>query len=168
MRTSREKIKSRRELTAILDRLKAEGKKIVFTNGCFDLLHPGHIRYLDKARNEGDFLVVALNSDSSVKRIKGEGRPIFNEKERCEIVSGLAYVDFLTIFEEETPQEIIEELQPDVLVKGGDWPKEQIVGREAVESAGGKVLSIGFEQDFSTSSIIERIRGANKTTNHRD
>ncbi len=131
----------------------------MFTNGCFDLLHPGHIRYLEKARAEGDLLVVALNSDASVRRIKGPERPIQNEDERSEVIAGLQCVDFVTLFDEETPYEIIEELLPDVLVKGGDWPVDQIVGRQTVEGHGGKVISIAFETGHSTSNIIRRIRG---------
>lgn len=153
-----DKIKSRAELKSILADLKEQGKKIVFTNGCFDLLHPGHVRYLEKARREGDLLVVALNSDASVRKIKGEMRPILTEKERCEVVSALGCVDFVTVFPQETPQEIIEELLPDVLTKGGDWSMDQIVGRETVESAGGKVVPIKFEEEYSTSAILERIR----------
>lgn len=152
------KTKSRQELQAIVAAAKARGKKVVFTNGCFDLLHPGHVRYLQKARQWGDVLVVAINSDHWVRRIKGEHRPILKEPERCEVLSALSCVDFVTIFDEETPQQIIEELLPDVLVKGGDWPLDQIVGRETVEAAGGKVIPIEFEEGFSTSAIIERIR----------
>lgn len=154
----RDKIKSGEELKSILADLKAQGKKIVFTNGCFDLLHPGHVRYLEKASQQGDLLVVALNSDASVRKIKGETRPILTEEERCEVISALGCVDFVVVFHQETPQEIIEELLPDVLVKGGDWSIDQIVGRETVEMAGGKVVPIGFEEEFSTSTILERIR----------
>jgi len=158
VRSSRDKIKSRVELKEILGRLRAGGKKIVFTNGCFDLLHPGHIRYLEAARANGDVLVVALNSDSSVGQLKGRGRPILPEGERCEIIGALGCVDYVTVFQELTPAEVIEELLPDVLVKGGDWPVEEIVGREMVESHSGRVVSIDFEQEFSTSGIIERVR----------
>lgn len=166
MVTSRSKIKSRRQLQSIVAQLRAEGKRIVFTNGCFDLLHSGHVRYLGKARAEGDVLVVALNSDASVRKIKGQDRPIFSEEERCEVISALASVDFVTTFNEETPQTIIEELMPDVLVKGGDWSMNQIVGGQIVESNGGKVISIDFEKGFSTSNIIERIRRSTKTGSH--
>jgi len=158
MRRSQDKIKTRAELKEILRQFRMEGRKVVFTNGCFDLLHPGHVRYLEKARAEGDVLVVALNSDSSVRRLKGPGRPILPQEERCEIMSALGCVDFLATFEESTPQAIIEELIPSILVKGGDWPIGQIVGREVVESNSGRVVSIDFEQGFSTSGIVERIR----------
>ncbi|RPJ59975.1 MAG: D-glycero-beta-D-manno-heptose 1-phosphate adenylyltransferase [Acidobacteria bacterium] len=157
--SSRSKIKSRSQLKHLLQHLRSEGRRIVFTNGCFDLLHPGHIRYLEKARAEGDLLVVALNSDSSVRRIKGAERPIQNEDERSEVIAGLQCVDFVTLFDEETPFEIIDELLPDVLVKGGDWPIDQIVGRETVEAHDGKVISIAFETGHSTSNIIKRIKG---------
>lgn len=158
MRSSRAKIKSRQELREIVAQLKSEGKTVVFTNGCFDLLHPGHVRYLEKARAEGEVLVVALNSDDSVRKIKGENRPVFSQEERCEVIGSLGCVDFVTTFEEETPQSIIEELLPAVLVKGGDWPIDEIVGRQIVESNSGRVISIDFEKEFSTSDIIGRIR----------
>ena len=130
------------------------------TNGCFDLLHPGHIRYLESAHALGDILVVALNSDDSVRRLKGPGRPVQSGEERSEIVAALATVDFVTTFSEDTPLEIIRELRPDVLVKGGDWPLDQIVGREIVEGSGGEVTTIEFEQGYSTSNIISRIRNS--------
>ena len=158
MRDPKEKIKTRQELKEILSQLRMQGKRVVFTNGCFDLLHPGHVRYLEKARAEGDLLVVALNSDASVRGLKGPGRPILPAEDRCEIMSALQCVDFVTTFEDATPHDIIEELIPGVLVKGGDWPIERIVGREVVESHSGRVVSIDFEQEFSTSGIIERIR----------
>lgn len=143
-------------------RLKHGGKKVVFTNGCFDLLHPGHVRYLEKARATGDILIVALNTDASVRRIKGSGRPILQERERAEVLCALSCVDYVTTFDEETPQKLIERLLPDVLVKGGDWALHQIVGREIVEQNGGKVLTIHFERGFSTSDIIRRIRAVTK------
>jgi rfaE bifunctional protein nucleotidyltransferase chain/domain len=139
-------------------KLRGEGKRLVFTNGCFDLLHPGHVRYLREARSLGDALVVALNSDRSVQLLKGEGRPILNEQERAEVIGALEAVDYVVIFEEETPQELIAAVLPDVLVKGGDWPLDQIVGREEVEAAGGKVISLRFVEGSSTSDIVERIR----------
>lgn len=137
--------------------MRGEGKRLVFTNGCFDLLHPGHVRYLDQARALGDALVVALNSDRTVRALKGEGRPILSERERAEVMSALEAVDYVTIFDEETPREIIAALLPDILVKGGDWPIEQIVGREEVEAAGGRVLSLPYVEGSSTTDIIERI-----------
>lgn len=139
--------------------LKSEGKTVVFTNGCFDLLHPGHVRYLEKARAEGDVLVVALNSDDSVRKIKGEDRPVLSEEERSEIIGSLGCVDFVTTFEEDTPENIIEELVPTVLVKGGDWPVDKILGRQVVEENSGRVISIDFEEEYSTSNILKRIRG---------
>lgn len=139
-------------------RLRSEGKRLVFTNGCFDLLHPGHVRYLREARSLGDALVVALNSDRSVRVLKGEGRPILNERERAEVVAALQAVDYVIIFDEETPRELIAELLPDVLVKGGDWPLDEIAGRQEVEAAGGKVLSLPYVEGSSSTDIIERIK----------
>jgi len=159
MRTSKSKIKSRQELQEIVAGLKSEGKTVVFTNGCFDLLHPGHVRYLEKARAEGDVLVVALNSDDSVRKIKGEDRPVLSAEERSEIIGSLGCVDFVTTFEEDTPENIIEELVPTVLVKGGDWPVDKILGRQVVEENSGRVISIDFEEEYSTSNILKKIRG---------
>ena len=138
--------------------LRDSGKVLVFTNGCFDLLHPGHVRYLREARALGDALVVALNSDRSVRILKGEGRPILNLKERVEVIGALESVDYITVFDEETPYSLIVQLLPDVLVKGGDWRLNEIVGREQVEAAGGTVLSLPFLEGSSTSDIIERIK----------
>lgn len=135
--------------------LKREGKRVVFTNGCFDLLHPGHIRYLAEARSMGDVLIVAVNSDRSVRELKGPGRPIFPERERAEILAALQAVDFVTIFDELTPQTLIARMLPNVLVKGGDWELDQIVGRPEVEAAGGKVVPIPASPGFSTSSLIK-------------
>lgn len=151
------KILSRDELIRERERLRGERKRVVFTNGCFDLLHPGHVRYLKEARAIGDVLIVALNSDRSVRALKGEGRPILSEEERAEVMAALESVDYVTIFDEETPRELIAALLPDVLVKGGDWAIEHIVGREEVEQAGGKVLSLPFVKGSSTSDIIQRI-----------
>lgn len=137
--------------------MRQAGRKVVFTNGCFDLLHPGHVRYLAQARSLGDALIVALNSDRSVRALKGNARPILNEQERAEVLAALACVDFVTIFDNPTPREIIAALLPDVLVKGGDWGVAQIVGREEVEAAGGQVLSLPFVAGCSTSEVIERI-----------
>jgi rfaE bifunctional protein nucleotidyltransferase chain/domain len=138
-------------------RLKQEGRRVVFTNGCFDLLHTGHVRYLKQARQLGDALIVALNSDASVRKLKGESRPILKEWERAEVMAALVWVDYVTIFPQETPRQLIAELLPDVLVKGGDWSLETIVGREEVEAAGGSVQSLSFIEGVSTSEIIERI-----------
>jgi rfaE bifunctional protein nucleotidyltransferase chain/domain len=132
--------------------------RVVFTNGCFDLLHPGHIRSLEMARELGDVLIVGLNSDASVRQLKGEGRPVIPESERAEILSALESVDAVVIFDDLTPREVISRLFPDVLVKGGDWPGDQIVGREEVEAAGGHVVSIPVVPGYSTSAILRKIR----------
>jgi len=137
---------------------KRNGRRIVFTNGCFDLLHPGHIQSLEQARALGDALVVGLNSDKSVRELKGPGRPVFPELERAEILAALECVDAVVIFDELTPRSVIAALLPDVLVKGGDWPSNQIVGREEVEAAGGRVVSIPVVPGYSTTAILEKIR----------
>jgi len=139
------------------ERLRQTGKKVVFTNGCFDLLHPGHVRYLQQARALGDALIVALNSDRSVRELKGDKRPILTEAERSEVMAALACVDFVTVFDEPTPREIVTALLPDVLVKGGDWGIDAIIGREEVEAAGGQVMSLAFVEGCSTTDVIERI-----------
>lgn len=139
--------------------LKHEGRRVVFTNGCFDLLHPGHTRYLAEARKLGDCLVVAVNSDRSVRRLKGYGRPIFPEAERAEVLASLGSVDYVTVFDEDTPRNLIAAMLPQVLVKGADWGPGQIVGREEVEAAGGAVVSLPVIQGFSTSALIEGILG---------
>src|SRR5215467_13197416 len=154
------KIVNKEELLEQRSRMRREGKRVVFTNGCFDLLHSGHVRYLSQARALGDALVVGLNSDPSVRALKGQGRPIMSEQERAEVMAALAVVDYVIVFDEETPRELIANLLPDFLVKGGDWPIEQIVGREEVEAAGGKVLSLPYVEGSSTSEIIERIKNA--------
>ncbi len=137
--------------------LRQAGKTVVFTNGCFDLLHPGHVRYLQQARALGDVLIVALNSDRSVRELKGDKRPILTEAERAEVMAALACVDFVTVFDEPTPRKIISALLPDVLVKGGDWGIDDIIGREEVEAAGGQVMSLAFVEGCSTTDVIERI-----------
>lgn len=137
---------------------RLNGKKIVFTNGCFDILHAGHIHYLKEAKKLGDFLLVALNSDESVKKIKGDKRPLVSEKNRMIVMEALYFVDFVTLFNEETPYDLIKMILPDVLVKGGDWDIEKIVGKDIVERNGGTVLNIPFKDGFSTTSIIEKIR----------
>lgn len=153
----KEKIKRRDILRNIVQDLRAKGKRVVFTNGCFDLLHVGHIRYLEKARTLGDVLIVGLNTDRSVQTIKGPHRPILPEEERAEVLSGLWCVDYVTLFDEPTPLELITSLQPDVLVKGGDWAKETTVGREVVEESGGEVVILPFVEGSSSSNIIETI-----------
>lgn len=148
------------ELVQRRQALRRDGKQVVFTNGCFDLLHPGHIRYLKEAKALGDVLVIGINSDRSVHELKGKGRPILNEVERAEVLSALEMVDYVTVFDEETPRELISALLPDILVKGGDWTVDRIVGREEVEGAGGRVLSLNFEAGLSTTEIVRRIREA--------
>ncbi len=138
--------------------LRQSGKRLVFTNGVFDLLHPGHIRYLAAARAEGDALIVGVNSDRSVRSYKDPSRPIMPDLERAEIIAALACVDAAVIFDEDTPDEIIRRLQPDILVKGADWAADAIVGRDAVESRGGTVVRRPLEQGWSTSAIIEKIK----------
>jgi rfaE bifunctional protein nucleotidyltransferase chain/domain len=141
------------------DRKKRNGKLVVFTNGCFDLLHPGHIRSLEAARALGDVLIVGLNSDESVRTLKGPGRPVIPAEERAEILASLECVDAVVIFNESTPQKVVAALLPDILVKGGDWPGNQIVGREEVEAAGGKVVLIDVVPGYSTTEILKKIRG---------
>ena len=153
----KEKIRKKEDLRRIVEGLKEKGKRIVFTNGCFDLIHLGHIRCLEKAKSLGDILVVGVNSDRSVRSLKGPERPILQEEERAEILSGLGCVDYVTIFDEPTPLELISSFQPDVLAKGGDWAKEAIVGREVVERSGGEVVTLPFVEGTSTSNIIETI-----------
>jgi D-beta-D-heptose 7-phosphate kinase/D-beta-D-heptose 1-phosphate adenosyltransferase len=138
--------------------LTKAGQTLVFTNGCFDLLHPGHLRYLAEARALGDFLLVGLNSDSSVRALKGPARPILGQAVRAEMLAGLAAVDAVTVFDQETPLELITLLAPDVLVKGGDWPPESIVGAETVSARGGRVFSLALAQGFSTTGLVELIR----------
>lgn len=151
-------ILSLEEAVRLAESLRAKGKVIVFTNGVFDLLHPGHVRYLAEARRQGDALIVGVNSDRSVQTNKGPDRPINPEQERAEIVAALAAVDAVVVFDEETPHEIIARLQPDVLVKGADWPADQIVGRDIVEARGGRVVRVALAQGYSTTEILRRIR----------
>ena len=153
----RGKIGAVHELAAIVAKVKREGKKVVFTNGCFDLLHRGHLHLLREAKKLGDLLVVALNSDSSAKKIKGADRPILSETERAELIAALEMVDYVTLFDESDPYKLIKELKPDVLVKGGDWPKNEIVGADIVEEQGGKVAVIPYLKGYSTTRIIERM-----------
>lgn len=150
---------TRSEVAAFVARARGEGKKIVFTNGVFDILHPGHIRYLRDARALGDLLIVGVNSDRSVKALnKAPDRPINTEHERAEVLSALAPVDEVVVFDEETPHEIISAIQPDILVKGADWAENAIVGRDVVEARGGRVVRIALAEGYSTTKIIDRIR----------
>ena len=151
------KITPRNELKATVDRLKREGKKVVFTNGCFDILHAGHTRYLREARKLGDALILALNSDSSVRSLKGPMRPIVPEAERAEVVASLDSVDYVTVFDELTPLELIEFLRPDVIVKGGDWAEKDIVGAETVRKWGGRVAIMPEIEGASTTNIIDKV-----------
>ncbi len=153
-----EKILSLEQAIRVVEELKRQGKRVVFTNGCFDLIHPGHTRYLAEARKLGDALLVAVNSDRGVRALKGPDRPILPEGERAEILAALAAVSYVTIFDDLTPQKIIARLQPQVLVKGSDWGPDEIVGREEVEAAGGRVISVSIVPGYSTSSIIQRIQ----------
>lgn len=139
---------------------RAAGKRIVFTNGVFDILHRGHLRYLQAARGHGDLLIVGLNSDASVRRNKGPSRPINPEQERAEVLEALTCVDAVAVFDDDTPADIIRRVQPDVLVKGADWPADQIVGRDTVEARGGRVILEPVEEGYSTTALIEKIRNA--------
>lgn len=154
----KDKIKSLRELKDIVAASKKRGKKITFTNGCFDILHLGHIKYLEKASLLGDRLIVAINSDASVGRIKGNRRPLFPEQERATLVAALGCVDYVIIFTQPTPLHLIKTLKPAILVKGGDWQASDIVGKGFIESYGGKVISANFVKGHSSSSIIARIK----------
>ena len=149
---------TRADAVTLVERLRTAGKTVVFTNGVFDLLHPGHVRYLQHARTLGDALIVGVNSDRSVRAIKGPERPITPEQERAEILSALACVDAAVIFDEDTPHDLIAALQPDVLVKGADWAADAIVGRDIVEGRGGKIVRVAIEPGHSTTTILEKIR----------
>ena len=153
----KEKVKGREDLHKILKNLKAKGKRIVFTNGCFDLLHIGHIRYLEEAKALGDVLVVGINSDPSVRSLKGPHRPILPVEERAEILSALGCVDYVILFDETNPLELISLLMPHILVKGGDWTQETTIGNEVVERSGGKVVILPLIKGASTSEVIEMI-----------
>lgn len=148
---------NRPELLAQRERWRREGRTVVFTNGCYDLLHPGHIRLLERARSLGDVLILALNSDASVRRAKGESRPILTEAERAEVARSLSAVDAVTLFDEDTPRELIAAVLPDVLIKGSDW-SHFIAGKEEVEAAGGRVLTVPLEPSYSTTNLVELIQ----------
>jgi D-beta-D-heptose 7-phosphate kinase/D-beta-D-heptose 1-phosphate adenosyltransferase len=150
------------DAAALASRLRAAGKRVVFTNGVFDLVHPGHVRYLAAARAEGDALIVAVNSDRSVRANKGPGRPVIPERERAEVLAALACVDAVIVFDEDTPERVVQAIQPDVLVKGADWPADAIVGRDTVEGRGGRVVRAELAPGHSTTAILERIKAARK------
>jgi D-beta-D-heptose 7-phosphate kinase/D-beta-D-heptose 1-phosphate adenosyltransferase len=150
-------IQSQESVAEETRRLQISGRRVVFTNGCFDILHPGHIDILTRARHLGDVLVVAINSDSSVRRFKGPGRPVFPESERAELLASLEMVDYVCIFEEDTPLEIILKVRPDILVKGADWGLDGIIGRSEVEGWGGQVIAIPLVEGHSTTGIVDRI-----------
>jgi D-beta-D-heptose 7-phosphate kinase/D-beta-D-heptose 1-phosphate adenosyltransferase len=151
-------IYTREQLIAVRAEWKRAGKKVVFTNGCYDILHPGHIRLLEAARSLGDVLILALNTDSSVQRLKGPTRPLISQDQRAELAAALAAVDAVTFFDEDTPRELIAAVLPDVLIKGADWA-HFIAGREEVEAAGGQVLALPLEPGYSTTGILEQILG---------
>jgi rfaE bifunctional protein nucleotidyltransferase chain/domain len=153
----RNKIRVLPELIRIRQQLKIEGRRVVFTNGVFDILHRGHVEYLERAKSLGDVLIVGLNSDESVKKIKGEARPIMLQEDRAMVLAGLSSVDFICLFEEETPANLIRQLIPDILVKGSDYKIDDIVGREIVEANGGKVVTIDLVPGQSTTSVIEKM-----------
>ncbi|MBC8419309.1 MAG: D-glycero-beta-D-manno-heptose 1-phosphate adenylyltransferase [Proteobacteria bacterium] len=157
METYHNKIKTLEAARDECDRIKRSGKRVVFTNGCFDILHPGHTRYLSSARGLGDFLVVAVNSDHSVRIIKGSKRPILAEQARAELIAALECVDLVLIFDEDNPLRVIQNLLPDILVKGGDWSEDEIIGADVVKAAGGRVMRIPFVKGFSTTDIIRRV-----------
>ena len=146
-----------KKFKVIREKIRNDNNKLVFTNGCFDILHRGHVTYLNEAKSLGDYLVVAVNSDESVKRLKGTDRPINNEQDRAFLLDNLKCVDYVIIFNEDTPYDTIKQIIPDYLVKGGDWKKEDIVGYDIVERNGGQVLSLNFVNDYSTTSLIEKI-----------
>ncbi|MGH7197490.1 MAG: D-glycero-beta-D-manno-heptose 1-phosphate adenylyltransferase [Candidatus Omnitrophota bacterium] len=152
------KLKTLARTVSLLKKEKKKGKKVVFTNGCFDILHVGHIRYLEKARLLGDVLVIGLNSDASVRKLKGAGRPVTRQKDRAEVLGALACVDHLVLFSDPTPERLIRAVRPDLLVKGGDWKKRDIVGSGFVESYGGKVRSLPYIGGFSTTGLLEKIK----------
>lgn len=152
------KIKSAGSLAKTLFALRSKGRRIVFTNGCFDILHVGHVAYLEKAKTLGDVLIVGLNSDKSVRTIKGKSRPINNERDRAKVLAALYFVDYITIFSEATPKELIKKLRPDTIVKGGDWKAADIVGASLVRAYGGRVVVLPFVRGYSTTSLIKRLK----------
>ena len=157
-RSTRDKIQPAASLAHIVRRVQQRGRTVVFTNGCFDLVHAGHVQLLERARREGDCLVVGLNSDRSVRRLKGPGRPIIGQRDRARVLAALACVDYVTIFNEATPQRMIERLRPKVLIKGADWHVSAIVGRRTVERYGGRIVRVPLVHGYSTTRLIQRIR----------
>jgi D-beta-D-heptose 7-phosphate kinase/D-beta-D-heptose 1-phosphate adenosyltransferase len=162
VRTASFPILSRQQASAFAARVRANGGRVVFTNGVFDLLHPGHVRYLSDARALGDALIVGVNSDRSVRAYKGPARPITPHVERAELLASLRSVDAVTVFDEDTPHALITDVQPDVLVKGADWGPDNIVGRDVVEARGGAVVRVALAEDFSSTRLIDRVRGADQ------
>lgn len=167
MTRARDKILTRTRATQVLRRAQRRGERVVFTNGCFDLLHVGHVRSLEEARSHGDRLVVAINTDRSVRRLKGPGRPVVGERQRAEVLAGLACVDWVVLFGEETPLRVIRALRPDVLAKGGDWKLDQIVGRQDVEGWGGRVVRLRQVPGVRTSAVVERMAKRGERGNRR-
>ncbi len=156
---SQDKIKSRREIALIAEDLQGQGERVVFTNGCLDILHAGHVQYVEEGKGQGEVQIVGLNSDDSIRRLKGETRPVVPEEERAIVLAALACVDYVVIFEEDTPYELIRDIQPDVLVKGGDWQASEIVGSDIVLAKGGEVRSLPFRAGVSTTAIVTRLMG---------
>ncbi len=154
---ARDKVKAAEEALVLCEAARQKGLQVVFTNGCFDLIHLGHVRYLEQARELGDLLVVGINSDRSVKQLKGASRPVVGQEERSEVLAALHCVDVVVIFDEPDPLALIGRLQPDILVKGADWPRDGIIGGDYVEARGGRVVRIPFEEGVSTTRLIERI-----------
>lgn len=154
------KLKSLAEIKAVVVDARANGKKVAFTNGCFDLPHRGHVHVLREARACADLLIVGINSDQSVKQIKGPARPVLSESDRCELIGAMEMVDFVVLFNEPDPRDLISAIRPDVLVKGGDWNAEKIIGADSVEAAGGRVVVVPYIKGFSTTEIIERIKNS--------
>lgn len=150
-------IRSLNDIIKLRDKIRIENRKVVFTNGCFDIIHKGHVTYLNEAKSLGDHLIVGINSDDSVKRLKGKDRPVNNEYDRAFVLDNLKSVDDVLIFNEDTPYDIIKEIIPDLLVKGGDWKEEDIVGSDIVKKNGGKVISLQFVNNYSTTNILEKI-----------
>ena len=153
-----EKVKNFTQIAEIVNELKRKGKKVVFTNGCFDILHSGHIKLLKKAKKLGDILILGINKDKSIKKLKGKGRPIMNEKQRIEIISAIEFVDYVVPFGQPTPEKLIKRIKPDIIVKGGDYKKNEVIGKDIVEKYGGKVYIFPLVKNISTTKIIKKIK----------